>query len=123
MTDHYETRCLSCGGSDEQGCYADCPTNLIPKLEKQIADLKTWGTPDYPRICLNCGITWPADKPRTTQMCGEPGDEYSACLTDFTYMECIEEIKKLQGQVRSLNRALNDLRKEKADDAAATPKV
>ncbi len=30
MTDHYETRCPMCGGSDEQGCYADCPS-LQPK--------------------------------------------------------------------------------------------
>jgi len=25
MTSHYETRCPSCGGSDEQGCYGGCP--------------------------------------------------------------------------------------------------
>jgi hypothetical protein len=40
MSDHYETRCPSCGGSDEQGCYADCPTNLIPALTARVRELE-----------------------------------------------------------------------------------
>lgn len=35
MSDHYETRCPSCGGSDEQGCYADCPTTTIAALRAE----------------------------------------------------------------------------------------
>lgn len=37
MSDHYETRCPSCGGSDEQGCYADCPTTVMSTLRAEVA--------------------------------------------------------------------------------------
>lgn len=40
MSDHYETRCPSCGGSDEQGCYADCPTATIPALRAEVERLR-----------------------------------------------------------------------------------
>lgn len=40
MSDHYETRCPSCGGSDEQGCYADCPTHHITALEARVRELE-----------------------------------------------------------------------------------
>ena len=43
MTDHYETRCPSCGGSDEQGCYADCPTNTIAALRAENERLRAAG--------------------------------------------------------------------------------
>lgn len=36
MTDHHETRCPTCGGSDEQGCYADCPSDIMPKMQLEI---------------------------------------------------------------------------------------
>ena len=37
MSDHYEARCPSCGGSDEQGCYADCPTTVMSTLRAEVA--------------------------------------------------------------------------------------
>jgi len=40
MSDHYETKCPSCGGSDEQGCYADCPTHHITALEARVRELE-----------------------------------------------------------------------------------
>lgn len=40
MSDHYETRCPSCGGSDEQGCYADCPTSVITALRAEVERLR-----------------------------------------------------------------------------------
>jgi hypothetical protein len=38
VTDHYETRCRLCGGSDEQGCYADCPSLRKEKAMTDWAD-------------------------------------------------------------------------------------
>lgn len=40
MSDHHETRCPSCGGSDEQGCYTDCPTHHITALEARVRELE-----------------------------------------------------------------------------------
>lgn len=41
MSDHYETRCPSCGGSDEQGCYADCPTTVMSTLRAENEKLRS----------------------------------------------------------------------------------
>lgn len=40
MTDHYEARCPSCGGSDEQGCYADCPKDELTRLRSDLEKAK-----------------------------------------------------------------------------------
>lgn len=57
MSDHYETRCPSCGGSDEQGCYADCPTTTITALRAENERLRAalW---DIHAVCNNGPFVW-----------------------------------------------------------------
>lgn len=90
-------------------------------LERKLEEARTWGIPARPRMCLNCGKTWPADKPRTEANCEPPPGlaedlkDLIPCITDMTYSEAMDTIRNMKAQITALNRALRDARRTTDD--------
>jgi hypothetical protein len=74
-----------------------------------IAD--TWGVPDYPRACVNCGKVAPASVSRGAYLCKEdhPDQDMYACTIDMTYDEAMDEIRRLGGRIADRIRDIESL--------------
>lgn len=71
---------------------------------------ESWGTPDYHRICLNCGRKIGRDIKHAAKIEGCKSPE--ACSYDMTYMELVarcQELEKLVIDVKRANQVLQEL--------------
>lgn len=85
----------------EQERQFDWNFDKLESCEVALAEALTWGTPNYPRACLNCGKTAPAEIGRFDALCGtdNQNENYIPCTIDITYSEAMEEIKSIRGRI------------------------
>jgi hypothetical protein len=95
---------------------------VIRAAAARIEELLTWGMPEGPRMCVNCGKVVPADVPRTANACGFPEDPempgFYPCTIDPTYGELVAQVQAYQHQ-EALKRAVaRELARGDGDEAA-----
>ena len=63
----------------------------------------TWGEPEKPRMCLNCGKICDHTIGRNDNACNFPDKEMYPCTIDMSFNEMIEEIKRLRRELMNIS--------------------